>query len=303
MNTKINFLGAKFENPLVLASGIRGVTASNMVKCIKDGAGAVTAKSASLEPREGHANPTMAGCEHYFINAVGFSNPGIDNVVESIAEYKQRTKAPMIGSIFGANEKEFAAVAKKMDKSDCDIIEVDISCPNVIKEFGDPISFNPKASAAVTKAVKKNTSKPVSVKLSPQAWNIVEIAKACEKAGADAITAVNTMPAMMISAKARRPVLTNKIGGISGPALKPIALRCVYQLYEEVKIPIIGTGGVNTGEDAVEMMLAGASLVGVGTAFYYNGSKAMQKILTEMKKFMKQEKIKDLKSIIGKAHN
>ena len=302
MNTQINFLEKIFKNPLILASGIRGVTGSNMAKAVRDGAGGITAKSVSLEPREGHVNPTMCGTEHYFINAVGFSNPGIDRVIEEIKVFKKLSKAPIIGSIFAGTMKEFGKIACKMDKAPIDIMEVDISCPNVSSEFGLPISFDPKGSAEVIKIVKKNTKKPVSVKLSPAAWNIAEIAQACEKAGANAITAVNTMPGIIISAKARRPFLTNGIGGISGPALKPIALRCVYQIYEKVSIPIIGTGGVSTGEEAIEMMLCGASLVGVGTAFYYRGARALEKIDREIKQFMKEEKIRNLKSIVGKAH-
>ncbi|MFH0819159.1 MAG: dihydroorotate dehydrogenase [Patescibacteria group bacterium] len=302
MNTQINFLKKKFKNPLVLASGIRGLTGANMAKVIRDGGGGVTSKSASLEARTGHANPTMSGTEHYFINAVGFSNPGIGNVIEEIKTYKKLTNTPIIGSIFAGDIKGFGIIAKKMDKAPIDIMEVDISCPNVMQEFGEPLAFSAKAAAAVTKLVKKNTKKPITVKLSPGAWNIAEIAVSCEKAGADAITAVNTMPSIMISAKASRPVLTNGIGGMSGPALKPIALRCVWQIAQAVKIPIIGTGGITTGEDAIEMMMAGASLVGVGTAFYYRGPKTMKLINDEIKQFMKEEGIKDLKSIIKKAH-
>lgn len=306
MNTKIDFLGVKFDNPVVLASGILGVTAASMKRCIELGAGGVTVKSLSLEPRSGHKNPTMAGYDGYFLNAVGLSNPGVDEGVQEMTKFKEICGAPLIGSIFEGDVASFAKIAKKICAAPIDILEVNISCPNVGQEFGAPFAYSTEAASAITKAVKKEAKKkniPVSIKLSPNAWNIGQIAEACEKAGADAITAINTISGMAIDAAFQTPYLENKQGGTSGPAIKPIALKGVWDVFSAVKnAPIIATGGVTTGEDAIEMMLAGGSLVGVGSAVYWRGPEVFGKIVKEMEDYMKKNKVKALKSLIGKAH-
>ncbi|MFH1537298.1 MAG: dihydroorotate dehydrogenase [Patescibacteria group bacterium] len=302
MNTQVNFLGKKFANPLVLASGVLGVTASSWSNVVKHGVGGITIKSCSLKPREGHPNPTMHGTDHYFINAVGLCNPGVDEVIEEIAVYKKKNKAPLIASIFAGSVKDFGRLAKKISEADIDFIEANISCPNVKKEFKEPYAYSPQASATITKEIKKNIKIPVIIKLSPNAWNIVEIGKACEKAGADALCAGNTVSGMAINAKMATPILSNIQGGVSGPAIKPMALKCVWDLYENVKIPIIGTGGITTGEDAVEMMMAGASLIGVGSAVYYRKIDVFKKIDKEIQYFMKKNKYTNIKQIIGRAH-
>lgn len=306
MSTKIKFLGCTFNNPIVLASGILGVTASSLKRCITLGAGGVTTKSLSLQPRAGHVNPTMAGDKHYFVNAVGLSNPGVEAGVAEIKEFKRTCSAPIIGSIFAGTIAEFEAVAKKICQSPIDILEINISCPNVGNEFSSPFAYNVEAASTITKAVKKIARKksiPISIKLSPNAWNIADIAQACEKSGADAITAINTISGMAIQADLQAPILSNKVGGISGPALKPIALKCVWDIHESIKkIPIIATGGVITGEDAIEMMLSGGSLVGVGSAVYWEGPEVFAKIAKEMKRYMKKNKVTALTNLIGKAH-
>lgn len=299
---KTNFLGLDFQNPLVLASGILGLTASSMKKAVEDGCGGITGKSLSTDPRPGHPNPTMTGTPNYFINAVGLSNPGIEEGILELKNYKEICSAPIIGSIFAGDSNEFAVLAEKLSPTPVDFIELNLSCPNVGKEFGKPFAYSVKAVEEITKKVRTKTKKPFSVKLSPNAWNIAELAKAAESSGADAITAVNTVSGMMIDIRFRRPVLHNKQGGISGPALFPIALKCVYDIYEAVKIPIIGTGGVTTGEDAIAMIMAGATLVGVGSAVYYRGQDAFKKITEEMEKIMNEEGIKTLSEICGVAH-
>lgn len=296
------FLNKTFSNPIVLASGVLGVTAASLNNVINNGAGGVTVKSISKEPRAGHPNPTMAGFEHFFINAVGLSNPGIDNALSELKKFKQLSNAPLIGSIFAGTPDEFAEVAEKICAAPIDFLEVDISCPNVSKEFGDPFAYSVPAVELITKKVKSKAKVPVFVKLSPNAWNIADIAKAAEAAGADAITAVNTVSGMMIDVRARKPILHNKQGGVSGPALFPIALKCVYDIYKAVKIPIIGTGGITYGEDALAMIMAGATLVGVGSAVYFRGADCFAKIVKEMEEIMREENINSLEEIRGCVH-
>ncbi len=297
------FLNTSFDNPIVLASGILDLTASAMNKLSENGCGGVTVKSLTLAPRAGHCNPTMMGEKHYFINAVGFSNPGIEAGVDELKKFKEMSDKPLIGSIFAGSPDEFVQMAKKICAAPIDILEVDLSCPNVIAEFGQPLAYSLEAVANITTLIKKAVTKPISIKLSPNAYNIADIAKAAENAGADAITATNTISAMAIDVSARRPVLHNKKGGMSGPALFPISLRCVYDIYEAVKIPIIGTGGITTGRDAIAMIMAGATLVGIGSAVYFRGENAFTLIEQEMKEIMKNEGIKSLDEIKGIAHN
>lgn len=296
------FLNKNFSNPLVLASGIIGVTAASMHKAVRDGASGVTVKSLSVQPRTGHPNPTMLGNETYFLNAVGLSNPGVATGLAELKKFKEVCTAPLIGSIFAGTPDEFAEAAEQISAAPIDFLEVDISCPNVSREFGDPFAYSAPAIELITKKVKASTKVPVIIKLSPNAWNIGELAKAAEAAGADALTVVNTASGMTINVQARRPVLHNKQGGVSGPALFPIALKCVYDCYAAVKIPIIGTGGVTTGEDALAMVMAGATLLGVGSAIYYRGATAFKKITEEMEAIMRVEKIKTLDEIRGAAH-
>jgi len=291
------FLNKQFSNPIVLASGILGVTGASLNNVIKNGAGGVTVKSVSKEPRLGHPNPTMAGYEHFFINAVGLSNPGIENAILELKKFKELSNAPLIGSIFAGTPEEFGWLAEKICEAPIDFLEIDISCPNVSREFGDPFAYSVPAVEKITKAVKEKSTVPISVKLSPNAWNIDIIAKAAESSGADAITAVNTISGMTIDVRARRPVLHNKQGGVSGPALFPIALKCVYDIYRAVKIPIIGTGGVTTGENALAMIMAG-----VGSAVYFRGVEVFKHITEEMTKIMEEEGIKNLNEIRGCVH-
>lgn len=291
-----------FDNPLILASGILGVTAASMEKVIRDGAGGVTIKSLSKLPRTGHPNPTMVSNETYFLNAVGLSNPGIEEGIEESTKFKANCTAPLLGSIFAGTADEFTELATLMGQAPIDALELNLSCPNVGREFGEPFAYSASAIETITKKVKAVTKVPLIIKLSPNAWNIAVLAQAAEAAGADAITAVNTISGLNIDVTARRPILHNKHGGISGPALFPIALKCVYDIYEAVKIPIIGTGGVTTGEDAIKMIMAGATLVGVGSAVYYRGADVFGKIRDEMLEIMEKEKIGSLEEIRGIAH-
>ncbi len=297
---KTNLCGVKLRNPTILASGILGVTKESIDRVGKSGAGAVTLKSLCHEERSGNKNPTMFGYDNVFLNAVGLPGQGIDNAIKDFKRL-DNLSVPVIGSIYGYKVEQFGQVAKKMASLRPALIEVDISCPHL--DYGKPYDSDPKLAAEVTKIVKKNSGKiPVSIKLSPNVHDIKEIAHAAERAGADAITAINTASGMAIDVDARKPVLANKIGGISGPALKPIAVRCVYEIYETVKIPIIGTGGVTYGKDALEMIMAGATAVGIGTGVYYRGIKVFKEVCNEMVAWMRKNKVKNLGDIRGVAH-
>jgi dihydroorotate dehydrogenase (NAD+) catalytic subunit len=300
-----DFFGKKIKNPLVLASGIQGVTKAGLETVARCGAGAVTAKSLSLEPRTGHETPILVETECGMLNAVGYSNPGIEEGLKEFTGWD--LSEPLIISITGKDELEFGALAAKVEEAkkelNCSAIEIALSCPHT-PEYGLMAGQgDPESCARITSAVCKKTKLPVIVKLSPSVPGEVQAAKAAEKAGAAAINMGNTLgPGMRIDTNRRRPVLSFRMGGLSGPAIRPVAIRCVYSIYEAVDIPIIGTGGVNDGHDAIEMMMAGASLVGVGTAMYFRGKDAFKKIEGEMHAWMKERGIKSVSEIVGVAH-
>lgn len=297
---KTNLCKIKLNNPLVLASGVLGITKECLDRIGRVGAGAVTLKSLCHEERPGHVNPTMFNDGTAFLNAVGLSGQGIDNAVKDFKRLDDLS-IPVIASIFGYKIEHFGQVAKKISKLKPAMIETNISCPNI--DYGTPYFADPELATKITREVKKNSGKiPVSIKLSPNVHNIRDIAKAVEKAGADAITAINAASGMKIDIDARKPILANKIGGISGPALKPIAVRCVYEIFETVKIPIIGTGGITYGKDAIEMTMAGATTIGIGAGIYYRGIDVFKKICNEMETWMKKNRVKNLNEIRGCAH-
>ncbi len=293
------------KNPLVLASGVMGTSATLLERVARAGAGAVTAKSCGPRHREGHPNPVMVDWGHGLLNAIGLTNPGAEEEVTVLAAAKsvlQGLGVPLFASIFAGTLDEFKWVAAAILPALPDLIEVNISCPNVHDDFGTPFAADPDSAAAVTQAVKSVVGRvPVAVKLAPNVPNIGRIAQAVADAGADVITAINTMPGMVIDPHAAQPVLSNRTGGISGPALKPIALRCVAEIASMVDLPIIGTGGVTTGQDAVEMIMAGAAAVGVGSALWYRGSDALLLILDEIQAFMVKTGCAHLSHLIGKA--
>ena len=257
MNLTIDFCGINFKNPTVLASGILGVTADSLHYIMKNGAGGVTSKSVNTAGRKGHPNPIITTYEGGMMNAVGLSNPGIEYKIEGIAEFKKKSDAPFLLSIFAETVSEFEFLAKKADESAADIIEVNISCPNVEDEFGKPFALCPGVPEEVTKLVKANTKKPVLIKLSPNVPNIGAICKEVEAAGADGVTLINTVgPGLVINIETASPILANKVGGMSGPSIKPIAVKAVYDAYKAVKIPILGMGGITYGRDAIEIMMS-----------------------------------------------
>lgn len=302
MPLKTEFLGVKFKNPLILASGILGVTGDSLQNVVRNGAGGVTSKSVWREIHKGHPNPVIIANENWMLNAVGLPDGGLKKAIEELGDYMQDHPAPLIMNIVGGQKQEFIDIAEKVDEIKPDLIEINMSCPNVEDEFGKPFACSLTDSADLMREVRKHTTLPILVKLSPNVPNIGEIAKAVEDAGADGITAINTVgPGMAINIDMRAPILANKVGGLSGPAIKPIAVKCIYDVYKAVKIPILGMGGVMTGEDAIELMMAGASLVGIGTGVYYRGPEVFQKVADEMEEWCRKEGIKNISEIIGAA--
>jgi dihydroorotate dehydrogenase (NAD+) catalytic subunit len=301
---KPNFLNLDIEKPLVLASGILGVTASSMLRVIRFGAGAVTTKSFNMEARKGHPGPSIVPYKSGLLNAVGLSNPGAEEAVKEIQKFKAAASGVIFASIFGRTIDEFYDVAKIAVESAPHLIEVNISCPNVASEFGSPFGDNPSETAQITQLVKKAAGNiPVSMKLGPHGPGVAKMALVCEENGADAITAINTAgPGMIIDVNVKKPALSNITGGISGPAILPIAVKSVFEIYKNVKIPIIGTGGVTTAEDAIQMILAGASLVSLGTSVYYEGMEVFGKINKGILEYMKQHHFSTISEIRGLAH-
>lgn len=302
MDLSVCFNKIRFPNPVLLASGILGVTKSSLKNVISHGAGGCVIKSVSLEPRAGHSGPNIITFEAGVMNAVGYSNAGLSSAKKEFKSLKE-LKAPVIASIIGQNEKEFARMAEELLPGDFAAVELALSCPHT-PGYGTLSGQNsPDNTEKITRAVREKTRLPVWVKLSPNSPHLGEVGKAAEAGGADAIVAVNTLgPGMIIDINTAKPVIGFKIGGVSGPALRPIAVRCVYDLFEAVKIPIVGVGGVSRGKDAVEMMMAGASAVQIGSGVYYRGLDVFKKVNNEISKFMAAKKIKLLKSIVGQAH-
>jgi dihydroorotate dehydrogenase (NAD+) catalytic subunit len=239
------------------------------------------------------------------INAIGLANPGVEEMAAILKDAKGRLKplgVPLIASIFAETVEGFAKVAHRVSEAEPDFIEVNVSCPNVTSEFGRPFAADPDSAATVTRVVKGATHLPVIVKLSPNVTDVAAIARAVEVAGADALAAINTVAGMVIDVDCGQPILANRVGGLSGPAIRPIAVLCVYEIYQAVDIPIIGLGGVMDGRDAVEMIMAGATAVGVGSTVYYRGVNAFGEMAREVASFMVEHGHKALADFRGMAH-
>jgi dihydroorotate dehydrogenase (NAD+) catalytic subunit len=285
----------------MLASGILGYSAATLENIVEGGAGAVVTKSAGLKPRKGYANPTVVQVSCGLINAMGLPNPGIDEFVCEIRHAKDAFDVPLIVSVYGYSAEEYAVVARKAAGAGADALELNVSCPHV-KETGSEIGENPEILTEVIKKTKASVSKPVFVKLSPNVTDIVQIAEAATNAGADALTVINTVRAMAIDAETARPILSNRIGGLSGAAVKPIALRCVYDIYERVNVPIIGCGGVTGWRDAVEFLLAGASAVQIGTAVALKGPNIFGAVARGIAAYLKHRRVTEVGEIVGLSH-
>jgi dihydroorotate dehydrogenase (NAD+) catalytic subunit len=303
----VEICGVHLRNPLILASGILGTDPALMERVARCGAGAITAKSCGPEPRQGHPNPTVLDWGGGLINAVGLANPGIEEAVPILRETADRLRplgVPLIASIFAHTVSEFGDIASRVSQAQPDLIEVNVSCPNVSAEMGRPFAHDPIAAAAVTRAVKAATAIPVLVKLSPNVTDLVQIAQAVVDGGADGLTLINSLgPGLVIDLDSGCPVLSNRVGGVSGPAIRPIAVRCVYDITGISNVPVIGTGGVSSGRDAVEMIMAGATAVGVGSAVYWRGPEVFAHIAEEMTEFMSTHGYQNLAEMRGMAHD
>ena len=297
VSLEVELFGIKFENPLILASGINDKTPEQWIRAHEEGAGGVVTKSIGIEPRKGYDNPTIVELPYGLINAMGLPNPGWKGFLEMVEGYT--FDFPLIVSIFGGTPKEFAFLAERLSDV-ADAFELNLSCPHA-KGYGMEIGQKPENVYDVVKAVKDATDKPVIAKLTPNTDDITKLGLAAEKAGADAVSAINTLKAIAIDIYARKPILSNKVGGYSGPGVKPVALRAVYDLAKALDIPVIGIGGITTWQDAVEFLLAGASALQIGTAVSLRGWKVFREISEGIEKYLEEEGFSGVKDIIGLA--
>ena len=301
VNTKVTLCGIELDNPIIPASGTFGYGYEYAelydINCL----GTFSFKGTTKDARFGNPTPRIAECTAGLINAVGLQNPGVDKVIaEELPKLKKCFNKPVMANVSGFSIEDYAYTCEKLDKEDqVGWLEVNISCPNV-HNGGMSFGVDPKAAAEVTKAVKAVTTKPVFMKLSPNVTDIVSIAKACEDAGADGISLINTLLGMRINLKTRKPIIANKMGGFSGSAIFPVAVRMVYQVANAVSVPVIGMGGVSSAEDVIEMMLAGATAVEIGAANLVDPF-ICRDIINDLPAVMTKYGIQDLNEIIGGA--
>ncbi len=302
VSLKTTLCGIELDNPIIPASGTYGFGYEFAELYDINILGSLSFKGTTLEPRFGNPTPRIAECASGMLNAVGLQNPGVDKVLsEELPKLYSVFSKPVMANVSGFSEYEYVSTVEKLDSEDrIGWFEVNISCPNV---HGGGMSFgtSPESAEAITRAVRRVTKKPIIIKLSPNVTDIVSIAKACEAGGADGVSLINTLLGMRIDLKRRKPLLANKTGGFSGPAIKPVAVRMVYQVYDAVKIPIVGMGGVATAEDVIEFMLAGATAVEVGAENLVNPY-ACRDIINALPAAMEKYGIKNLSDIIGGAH-
>jgi dihydroorotate dehydrogenase (NAD+) catalytic subunit len=297
---QVKLAGVKLENPLMNASGILGLTSYSLVRLAEAGLGALVTKSIGLEARLGSPNPTVVEVPVGLINSMGLPNPGLEAFKAELEEALARIRKPLFVSVFGFNPREYGEAVRRLEGFPVAGFELNVSCPHVggVGEIGG----SPEALEEAVKGARASTEKPLLVKLSPNLSSFAEAARLVEKAGADGIVATNTIRAMVIDLEAGRPLLAGVYGGLSGPALKPVALRCVYEAYEAVKIPIVGCGGIFTWRDALEYFMAGASAIQVGTALAYQGLEVFRSLLSGLSAYLEEKRIEDLSGLVGVAH-
>ncbi len=299
LSLAVDIAGFKLRNPTMNSAGVLGMNHSLLKRVYDSGAGAVITKSLGPVQRNGHSNPTLIRVEAGVLNAMGLPNPGVEYFLNEIKALKE-LGIPVVGSFFGGSVQEFAEVSYLLNKSGVDALELNASCPNVAEEMG-MLAADAGNLEKVTAAVKDETELPLFVKLSPDVTNIKIIAKAAQRGGADAITAVNTLKGIAIDVNFRRPILTNVTGGLSGPAIKPVALRCVWEVAQAVDIPVIGCGGITNGLDAIEFILAGASAVEVGTAVMTRGIHVYKEIVYGIENYLVDNGFSRIEEVIGLA--
>ncbi len=296
----VDICGIHLKNPTILAAGILDETGKSMIEVAKAGAGAIVTKSVGREPRTGHSNPSIVELHDGLLNAMGLPNPGIDYFADEIKEAKMGG-VPIIGSVFGGTEDEIADLAAQMSRCGVDAVELNLSCPHA-KGYGAELGSTPEMVEVVCRKSKRGVSVPLFAKLTPNTSDIAALAVGAERGGADGIVAINTVKGMAIQPEARRPILANRIGGLSGPAIRPIGVRSVYEIFEAVKIPVIGVGGITSGMDALEYIMAGASAVQIGTAVWSEGLEVFNKTCKEMLRFMVENGIESVPEMVGVAH-
>ncbi len=291
----------ELRNPTILAAGVLGVTGRLLMSVAMSGAGAVTTKSIGPDPRDGYENPTVVRVQCGLLNAMGLPNPGIKAFRKELEDVKKTVNVPVIASIFGFSPDDFGVVAAVMRDAGADAIELNVSCPHV-EAVGRQIGQNPDLVSKTVKKVKDKVDLEVFTKLSPNVTDIVEIARAAERAGTDAIVAINTVRGMKIDIKTGRPILSARIGGLSGPAIRPIAVRSVYEISKAVRVPVIGCGGIQCWEDAVEFLLAGASAVEIGTAIMDEGLEVFSNVVAGIESYLAQKGSSEVSDIVGRSH-
>ena len=297
MKTSVNLAGVELKNPVMTASGTFGSGMEYAEFADLNKLGAVVTKGVANVPWPGNPTPRVAEVYGGMLNAIGLQNPGIDVFASRDIPFLRQYDTKIIVNVCGKSEKDYLEVVERLADEPVDMLEINISCPNV-KEGGIAFGQNPASAERITAAVKKVAKHPVIMKLSPNVTDITEMAKAAEAGGCDALSLINTITGMKIDIHRRKFVLANKTGGMSGPAIKPVAVRMVYQVSHACKLPIIGMGGILTGEDAIEMMMAGATMVSVGTANFHN-PRATMEVLDGMKAYMERYHIEDINEIIG----
>lgn len=296
----VTLCGMRLGNPTMLAAGVLDETGRTMVEVARAGAGAVVTKSVGKEPRQGHNNPCVVELDVGLLNAMGLPNPGIGAYRAEIAEAK-KGGVPVIGSVFGGTEEEIAEMAVLVQSAGADAVELNLSCPHA-KGYGAEVGSTPEMVEAVCRAAKAGLKVPLLAKLTPNTAFISKLAVAAERGGADAIVAINTVKAMAISPEAGMPILANRFGGLSGPAIRPIGVRCVYEIYDAVDIPIVGVGGVATANDALEYIMAGATAVQIGTAVWTRGTKVFGEVAEGIARFMEDNGHRSVVDMVGVAH-
>ncbi len=299
-DVSVTVAGIRLRNPTMLASGFLDETGGTLLRVFRAGAGAVVTKSIGPEPRDGYKNPTIVELEEGLLNAMGLPNPGAEAFGPE-ARVALDGGAVVIGSVFGKDPDQYAAVAKRLASYGVHAIELNLSCPHA-KGLGTEIAQSTEAVREFTAAVKAKVNVPVMPKLSPNVSDIAEFARAAEDGGADAIVAINTLKAMAIAPELKMPILANKYGGLSGPAIRPVGVRCVYEIYEAVDVPIVGVGGVTTGRDALEYIMAGATAVQIGTALTTRGLSVFSDVTAEIASFLDAQKVERLADLVGAAH-
>jgi dihydroorotate dehydrogenase (NAD+) catalytic subunit len=295
----VNIAGLQLRNPTMLASGFLGISQDIFNRIYRSGAGAIVSKSISIEPIEGYRNPSVLSWDKdSYINAVGLANPGSEAFSKEI---KYNKGVPLLVSLVGSSHKEFPPMIKKFDGLNVCGYEINLSCPHVAK-MGMEVGDDPEMVSRIVKTIRVNTHKPLIIKVGVGNADVVNVARAAKDAGADAITAINTIRAMAINIETQMPVLSNMIGGLSGKSIRPVAIRCVYEISKSLAIPVIGCGGIFTWEDTVEFMLAGAAAVQLGSVIGHTGLAAFSNIIRGVKKYLERKGLKNAMEIIGLAH-